>query len=142
MLKDSKVPPKALVMKYILLVLLRSENKKKEDLRQIYAVYMFTVLFTIFQNKKSTEALMNILKAKGDTWYSELVKQINGYFSLDRITDNRLLAQYKLGQNEAEEDFRFRCKSLATIYNYLCIKSQKVTIRKAMMNQLYKFITD
>ncbi len=142
MLKDSKVPPKALVMKYILLVLLRSENKKKEDLRQIYAVYMFTVLFTIFQNKKSTEALMNILKAKEDTWYSELVKQINGYFSLDRITDNRLLAQYKLGQNEAEEDFRFRCKSLATIYNYLCIKSQKVTIRKGMMNQLYKFITD
>ena len=141
-LKDSKIPPKALVMKYILLVLLRNENKKKEDLRQIYAVYMFTVLFTIFQNKKSIEALMNILKAKEDTWYSELIKQINGYFSSDKITDSRLLAQYKLGQNETEEDFRFRCKSLATIYNYFFINNHKVIIRNGKTNQLYKFITD
>lgn len=141
-LKDSKVPPKALVMKYILLVLLRNKDKKKEDLRQIYAVYMFTVLFTIFQTKKSTDPFMNILMAKEDTWYSELIKQINGYFSSDKITDGRLLAQYKLARNEDEEDFRFRCKSLATIYNYFKINNQKVIIRKGMTSQLYRFITD
>ena len=141
-LKDSKIAPKALIMKYILFVLLRNQSRKKEDLRQIYGVYLFTVLFTIFENKKSTNILISILKAKSDLWYLELIKQINGYFSSDEITNARLLAQYKLTQNEEEEDYRFRCKSLATIYNYFNIKEQEVVIKSKALGELYKFITD
>ena len=70
------------------------------------------------------------------------MKQIDGYFALERITDARLLAQYKFGQNEDEEDQRFRCKSLATIYNYFINQNDKVSVRKGQMNELYKFITD
>lgn len=141
-LKDSKIPPKALVMKYIHEVLIKSKDKTKEDIRNIYGVYMFTVLFTIFENKKSTDVLINILKGNDSDWYKELIEQIHGYFVIDGITDARLLAQYKLSQNEEEEDYRFRCKSLATIYNYFCLKDNCVSIRKGCINDMFKFITD
>ena len=140
--KDPNIPPKALIMKYILLVILKNPSRSKDNIRQIYGVYMFTILFTIFENKKSKEVLMSILKSKENIWYSELIKQLNGYFSLDKITDNRLLAQYKLGRNENEEDFKIRCKSLATIYNYFHSNNQKVTIRKGMTDELYRFVLD
>ena len=45
-------------------------------------------------------------------------------------------------QNEEEEDYRFRCKSLATIYNYFNIKEQEVVIKSKALGELYKFITD
>ena len=117
-------------------------SNKKKHISIEYGIYMFTVLFTIFENKKSTEVLLHIIKANEEDWYKELVNQINNYFSNDKITDARLLAQYKLGQNEEEENQRFRCKSLATIYNFFVNQNGKVSIRKGKMNDLYKFITD
>ena len=86
--------------------------------------------------------MLHIIKANEEDWYKELVNQINNYFSNDKITDARLLAQYKLGQNEEEENQRCRCKSLATIYNFFVNQNGKVSIRKGKMNDLYKFITD
>lgn len=142
-LKDTKVVlPKALLIKYFSILFYGEGTKNKERIRTIYGIYMFSVLFSIFENKKSTDVLINIIKASEDEWYNELVKQINGYFALDRITDARLLAQYKFGQNEDEEDQRFRCKSLATIYNFFVNQNGKVNIRKGKMNELYKFIID
>lgn len=142
-LKDTKVVlPKALLIKYFSILFYSEGAKNKDRIRTIYGIYMFSVLFSIFENKKSTDVLLNIIKASEDEWYNELVKQINGYFALDRITDARLLAQYKFGQNEDEEDQRFRCKSLATIYNFFVNQNGKVIIRKGKMNELYKFITD
>nr|WP_296438413.1 DUF262 domain-containing protein [uncultured Acetatifactor sp.] len=141
-LRDSKIAPKALVMKYLLLVILRENNKQKEDLRQVYGVYLFSVLFMIFENKKSTEVLMGVLRAKADAWYNEMIKQIYSYFSVGQITDSRILAQYKLGRNEEEEDYRFKCKSLATVYNYFAIVDRKVRIKNGLIDELYKFIND
>lgn len=141
-LKDTKVLPKALMVKYFIILFYGEGTKNKESIRSIYGIYMFSVLFSIFENKKSTDVLVNIIKASEDEWYTELVKQINGYFAVDRITDARLLAQYKFGQNEEEEDQRFRCKSLATIYNFFVNQNGKVIIRNGKMNDLYKFITD
>lgn len=141
-LKDSKVLPKALLIKYFNILLYSEGTKNKESIRNIYGIYLFSVLFSIFESKKSTDVLINIIKASEINWYSELVKQINGYFVLDRITDARLLAQYKFGQNEEEEDQRFRCKSLATVYNFFVTQDGKVIVRKGKMNDLYKFITD
>ena len=129
-------------MKYLLLVILRENNKQKEDLRQVYGVYLFSVLFMIFENKKSTEVLMGVLRAKADAWYNEMIKQIYSYFSVGQITDSRILAQYKLGRNEEEEDYRFKCKSLATVYNYFAIVDRKVRIKNGLIDELYKFIND
>ena len=142
-LKDAKILlPKALLVKYFIVLLYGKKEKNKESIRMIYGIYLFSVLFSIFENKKSTDVLMHIIKADEDEWYAELVKQINDYFALDKITDAKLLAQYKFGQNEDEEDQRFRCKSLATIYNFFINQNGKVSIRKGKMNELYKFIVD
>lgn len=141
-LKDTKVLPKALLVKYFIILFYGEGIKNKETIRSIYGIYMFSVLFSVFENKKSADVLLNIIKADEEEWYSELVKQINGYFAIDRITDARLLAQYKFGQNEEEEDQRFRCKSLATIYNFFVNQNGKVIIRNGKMNDLYKFIID
>lgn len=141
-LRDTKILPKALLIKYFIILFYGKNKKNKESIRSIYGIYMFSVLFSIFEYKKSTEVLVDIIKAGEDKWYKELVKQINEYFALDRITDARLLAQYKFGQNEDEDDQRFRCKSLATIYNFFVNQNGKVVIRNGKMNELYKFITD
>ena len=141
-LKDTKILPKALLMKYFIVLLYGNGGKNKEIIRTIYGIYLFTVLFSVFENKKSSEVLISIIKANDAEWYKELVKQINGYFVIDRITDARLLTQYKFGQNEDEEDQRFRCKSLATIYNFFANDKGEVYVRKGKMNDLYKFITD
>lgn len=142
-LKDSKMPTKALVMKYLLLLQKRQKNKTKKHIREIYGIYMFTVLFSIFENKKSTEVLLSILKADDDSWYSELVHQIKSYFSTEKITNARLLAQYRLSQNEEEEDYRFRCKSLATIYNFFSIDDKDVVVvRKGKTKDLHRFISN
>lgn len=141
-LKDAHILPKALVMKYILSINLGQGPHEKSHLQRIYGVYLLAVLFTIFENKKSKEVLLNVLKADDTNWYTELINQIQSYFSSERITDNRLLAQYKLAANEEEDDYRFRCKSLATIYNYFTITNGTVDIIKGKMNQLFTFITN
>lgn len=141
-LKDAKILPKALLIKYFNILFYGEGSKNKECIRNIYGIYMFSVLFSIFENKKSTDVLMSIIKASEDEWYKELVNQINGYFALDKITDARLLAQYKFSQNEDEEDQRFRCKSLATVYNFFLNENGRVIVRNGSMDELCRFITD
>lgn len=141
-LKDSNLLPKALIMKYILEVLIDKTPKIKDEYRKIYGVYLLAVLFIVFENTKSKEVLMSVLKANGAEWYQEAVSQIKSYFSLEKITDTRLLAQYKLATNENEEDYRFRCKSLATIYNYFQVTDSSIVIRNGMYKELNDFLTN
>lgn len=126
-LRDSHLLPKALLMKYILSVI-DKQPKRKEEYRKIYGVYLLTVLFVVFENKKSKDVLFSVLKSEDESWYDEAISQIQSYFSTDRITDSRLLAQYKLGVNEDDDDYRFRCKSLATIFNFFRINKDCVDI--------------
>lgn len=141
-LKDTNILPKALLIKYFGGLLFGESGKSKSNIRKIYGIYLFSVLFSLFENKKSTDVLIHILKGNDTEWYKELVDQIEDYFTDERITDARLLAQYKFGRNEKEEDHRFRCKSLATIYNYFINTEGQVKIRNGKMNNLYKFITN
>ncbi len=141
MLRDEKVLPKALVMKYILTVLLNNEPKSKDEYKKIYGVYLLVVLFIIFENKKSKELLMNVLKASKNDWYTQAIEQINSYFSIERITENRIISQFKKGLNEDEEDYRFRCKSLATIYNFFKVRYNTVVIDGNLEN-VKQFIMD
>ncbi len=140
-LKDEKNIPKALIMKYILTVLLDGKPKEKTEYQKIYGVYMLSVLFVIFENKKGKELLLSVLKADTVGWYQEATDQINTYFETDQITDTRLLAQYKLAANEDAEDYRFRCKSLATIYNFFLISDGFVKIRKGQLPDLEDFVS-
>ena len=138
MLRDSNLLPKALLMKYFISII-DKQPKSKKEYRKIYGVYLLSVLFVVFENKKSKDVLLGVLKADNNDWYNEAVTQIASYFSTDRITDNRLLAQYKLGTNEDGEDYQFRCKSLATIYDYFEIHGMEVTISN--LSLLKEFLT-
>lgn len=140
-LKDDKVLPKALLMKYILSVLITEESKGKRDFRKIYGVYLLSVLFMLFENKKNLDVFINVLKASNNSWYEEALKEINSYFEASKITDNKIIAQFKKGRNEENEDYRFRCKSLATIYNFFAIKDNEICISKDL-KKLKKFISD
>lgn len=139
-LKDNKTLPKALILKYVLSTLLATKSQSKVNLQKIYGVYVLAILFTVFENKKSKDVLLSVLKADDETWYSELINQIKSYFSPEKITETRLLAQYKLAANEEEEDYRFRCKSLATLYNFFKINENEVSIAKGKAKKLYNFI--
>lgn len=140
-LRDNKVLPKALVMKYILTVLHNPEAKAKEEYRKIYGAYLLSVLFIIFENKKSKDVFIGVLKASNYNWYAEIITQIESYFEPNKITNSKILAQYKLGTNEDAEDYRFRCKSLATIYNFFKISNDKVIISENL-ETVRRFITD
>jgi hypothetical protein len=140
-LKDDKILPKALFMKYILTVLHTENKKDKKDFRKVYGVYLLAVLFIIFENKKSKDAFLNILKAPNDEWFDIAIENINSYFEPGKITDNKLISQFKQGINEYEEDYQFRCKSLATIYNFFVIDGREVIITKPLI-ELKQFVTN
>lgn len=137
-LLDNSLLPKALVMKYILTTLRKNKKRAKEEYQRIYGVYLLSVLFVVFENKKSKDALLTVLKSNDLEWYQDAVKQINSYFSPDKITDTRLQAQFKLGMNEEEDNYKFRCKSLATIYNFFVVDDEKVLSRQ----DIYRIYVD
>ena len=141
LLKDANLLPKALVMKYILTTLLDKTPKPKTEYQKIYGVYLLAVLFSVFENTKSKDILLGVLKSDSSTWYEEAVSQVKSYFSPDKITETRLLAQYKYATNYDEEDYRFRCKSLATVYNFFVVKDHTISIR-GDLSLLNTFIND
>lgn len=141
-LKDNKTLPKALVLKYIIHIMLNKNNKPKTEYLKFYGIYLLAVLFHIFENKKSRDVLLSVLKASEEKWFDEAIKQIRSYFSHDKITETRLSAQYRLTSNDSEEDFRFRCKSLATIYNFFVVCDEGVIIRTGQTGNLLNFITN
>lgn len=141
LLRDSNLLPKALLMKYILTTLLDKAPKLKSEYQKIYGVYLLSVLFTVFENTKSKDVLLSVLKSDSCIWYEEAVTQVKSYFSHDKITDTRLLAQYKYATNYEEEDYRFRCKSLATIYNFFVVKDDTISIRGKLAD-LNSFVND
>jgi uncharacterized protein with ParB-like and HNH nuclease domain len=140
-LKDDKILPKALFMKYILTVFLNENKKEKKEFRKVYGVYLLAVLFIIFENKKSKDSFLNILKASSDKWFDIAIEDINSYFKPGKITDNKITSQLKQGLNEDEEDYQFRCKSLATIYNFFMINEGEVQIIKPL-DELKQFVTN
>lgn len=141
-LKDKDAVPKALVMKYISILLDVEQSKRKEHIRTIYGVYLFYVLFLIFTENKDKEILINIIRGDDKVWYGTLISQIDSFLADDHITDTRLVASYRLGRNMDEEDQQFKSKSLATVYNYFVRQNGKVVVRKGAMNDLYQFITN
>ncbi|OJV65164.1 MAG: hypothetical protein BGO41_00970 [Clostridiales bacterium 38-18] len=140
-LKDDKSLPKALVMKYILNLFIDPEPKNKAEYKQIYSVYLLSVLFIVFENNKSKEVFSSVLKAKYKEWNHETIKQIKSYFSVDRITDNKIITKMNQHSEEDEADYRFRCKSLATIYNFFSVENDNV-ILIGNLKDLKKFIYD
>lgn len=137
---DKNIVPKILVMKYVIEILFDQVSKTKQEYRKIYGVYLLAVMFTIFEGNKDIKKVLGVVK--DINWYIKAVEQSKSYFSVSKISRSRITAQYKLINSEDEENYKFRCKSLATIYNFFEVDNTIVKIANGKMNDLKTYISD
>ena len=139
-MKDKGVVPKVLIMKYILEVMFERNGKTKEDYRKIYGVYLLAVLFTVFESDKNIKKVLGVVRET--EWYTKAVDQSRSYFSRSKISISRITAQYKIVDSDDTENYMFRCKSLATIYNFFEIRTNTVCIINGKMSELEAYVSD
>jgi len=136
-MRDRNVVPRILIMKYIIEVLFDQSEKTKNDYRKIYGMYLLAVMFSVFEGEKDIKKVLGVVKDKD--WYTKAVEHSKSYLSRSKISNSRITAQYKL--DEAENHL-FRCKSLATIYNFFEIKNNFVKIIDSGTENLKTYISD
>lgn len=140
---DSERIPKILIFKYIQEVLLRPGKKRAQEYEKCYAIYTLDVLFSIFAKKKSKGKIYSLVR--DDRWYENVVMQVKSYFSTTEISRRRLEASYYAsgcgdGQDEPEHNDLYRCKSLATLYNFLSF--HKAGLIYQSHGELYRFLEE
>lgn len=129
--------PKILILKYYLSIC--NGNASKSVCKGIYAIYFYNVLFTLFGDKKSDAD--NIKKiSRSDRYYSEIIPAIRRFFDNRNIAESKRTALAKWNSNFDNEALQYKCKSLATIYNYFKLESDCVSISSA--NDVYNFLSD
>ena len=124
-LDKTLIVPKMLVLKYFLKIEVSSANKK--DCKEIFAVYFYTVLFMLFGDKKSDADKIKKL-AKSNTFYKDLVDEIKSFVSTTKMATTNLIAISRWNSNFDNEDLQYKCKSLATIYNYFKLENNVVSV--------------
>lgn len=136
-IKDPNLIPKITLMKYIINSIILG-SKSKEECRGIYTVFFFSTFFNIFENKKDRNIVYNLMKT--EDWIKALVIQIKKYCSNTNLTKVQAAIQYKYTLEDSKIDERYRCKSLAALYNYFEIKNNKIIIRN--INKLHEFLNN
>jgi hypothetical protein len=139
-LKDPYTVPKILMMKYVIEILLHSQNKVKSDYRKIYGLYLLAIVFSIFDNQKDIKPLT--LTVKDGDWSGHVLTQLNQYFDNANQHMTKITAKYNITRKDDPIDYKFRCKSLATIYNFFEISSGTVKIRAGEYRNLADFISN
>lgn len=136
LLKDSNIIPKIFLMKYFISCVF-DNARSKSNLGKIYIVFYFVTFYNTFEGKKDREKVYNLVKT--DNWDEKLIEQLKYYFSNTNITKTLVGIQYKFTL-EGDDDERYRCKSLAAIFNYFNQKNNKITISNK--EELLYFITN
>ena len=140
-LMDRKVVvAKAFVIKYSINTLLKTESIRKDDYKKLYAIQMYVVLFSIFENKKGIESVSKILKASD--WIDEVYSAIKVYCSKNTITERKRGAEFKYSTNPDNEEQRYHSIMLAAVYNYFCFNDGKLGIKKGQTSALHRFLSD
>lgn len=122
-LDKTLVVPKILILKYYLSIC--DGKAKKATCKNLYAIYFYNVLFMLFGDKKSDAE--NIKRISRSTeYYPEVVKAIKNFFEDGNISESRQIAIAKWNSNYENEALQYKCKSLATIYNYFTINNNSV----------------
>ncbi|MDQ6423550.1 DUF262 domain-containing protein [Paenibacillus sp. LHD-117] len=139
-MRDKNVVPRILIMKYVIEILFDQTDKSKKDYRKIYGMYLLAVLFTVFEGEKDIKKVLGVVKDRD--WYTKAVEHSQSYFSRSKISKSRITAQYKLVSSDDADNHMFRCKSLATIYNFFEIKNNFVKIVNGKTEDLKTYISD
>lgn len=119
------IVPKMLVLKYFLQI--ESSSASKNDCKKIFAVYFYTVLFMLFGDKKSdAEKIKKV--AKSNDFYKDLISEVKTFVSASKMATTHLTAISRWNSNFENEDLQYKCKSLATIYNYFKLENNVVSV--------------
>ena len=125
-LDKTLIVPKILILKYYLSIC--DGKAKKATCKNLYAIYFYNVLFMLFGDKKSDAE--NIKRISRSTeYYPEVVKAIKNFFEDGNISESRQITIAKWNSNYENEALQYKCKSLATIYNYFTIKKRRPYLR-------------
>ena len=125
---DSHIVPKILIMKYYFNVVRKEQDGlEKKAYKRIYTIYTLSVLFVFFATEKNKEAIYGIVKSP--QWFPKCMEQIEKYFHTSFKSESKMTMHYKYAMKDDDEDYQFRCKSLATIYNFFSIKNEGVVVK-------------
>ena len=108
-IKDKKLQvPKSLVLKYYFSVL--KCNRTKDELKQMYAIYMYNGLFVLFGDTKKADKIISILREKD--YYLKIVNEIKEYLFTGNIADSNLKAVMTARSNLENEDLKYKCNNI------------------------------
>lgn len=96
-----------------------------------------SVLFIFFADKMNRGKIYAIVK--NQNWYNACIAQLHEYFKSNFASDSKLKVKCKYSQKDDEDDYQYRCKSLATIYNYFRICDSEVSITN--MDEVLAYIS-
>lgn len=131
------IVPKMLLLKYYISI---SDGKaSKETCKQIYAIYFYIVFFMLFADKKKAPDTIKKIVRSSD-YYSELNKAIKEITGREYLASNRLTAISRWNSNYQDETLKYKCKSLATVYNYFEVHTNKVKITS--VDDVLSFMSD
>lgn len=131
---------KAILMKYILSIVFDSSNENKNDYKKLYMVFMFSSLFSIFENKKGIEPISKILKS--ENWDDEIIKSLSDYLNPATIRTRKRGAEFRFATNPDDEEKRYHSIMLAAVYNFFHFDGTEVKIRKKKTKALRNFLVN
>lgn len=131
------VVPKMLILKYYLSIC--NGTASKTICKDIYAVYFYNVLFMLFGDKKSDADNIKRI-SRCDNYYEEIVDAIKCFFDDRNVSESKRIALAKWNSNFDNEALQYKCKSLATIYNYFKLDKNRVYISSA--DEVWMFLND
>ena len=120
---EKEIVPKILLLKYIL-DCFDGKIHSKEEYTSIYAIFIASVVFTVFSSKKDDTTFSAIVKS--DNYISALLEWLYNYYNSLELKIGKLRVAYRYDdlENEVSRIQEIQCKSLATVLNFLKI-SQK-----------------
>ena len=66
--------------------------------------------------------------AKSNDFYKDLISEIKTFVSTSKMATTHLIAISRWNSNFENEDLQYKCKSLATIYNYFKLENNTVSV--------------
>lgn len=134
---NDNVVPKLLVMKYFYERLLSSDCKKY-DYKDIYYVYLCSVMFILSDTNKASASFGRIVLA--ENWKSELEKKAI-YYLKRTVWNGRYDRRVEKKDVKPEESGKFLPLDVACIYEFFEL-AEYDQLKKIDEKKLYKFLTD
>lgn len=136
---DKDKVPNCLLIRYLLDVFL-NERAKKADFQKIYAVSTATVFFSLFEPKKDLEIIKGMINP--ENWYEEMCAYISRQLKTQMGSGKTINVAYKDMKDNGNNPQKFRCKTLATVYDFYDISDTGIQVKKRKMGDLELFLND